>query len=65
MDEPPSALSVQLDAQISKLKKALHYWQMWEAEYEGLKEVLDGLADPLATHMVGSAIQTKQPDRSR
>jgi len=31
-----------LEENIEKLRKSLRHWQMWEAEYEGLKEeILD------------------------
>jgi unconventional prefoldin RPB5 interactor 1 len=56
MDEPPDSLSQQLEAKISKLKDALHYWKTWEAEYEGLKEELDEQEEPTAQEMVGSAV---------
>jgi hypothetical protein len=56
MDESPGSLSQQLDVKISKLNDALHYWRTWEAEYEGLKEELDGQEEPTAQEMVGSAV---------
>lgn len=36
---------LQLEENISKLKKSLQYWQTWEAEYEGLKEEISGLGN--------------------
>jgi unconventional prefoldin RPB5 interactor 1 len=30
-----------LEANITKLRKSLQYWQTWEYEYEGLKEELE------------------------
>jgi unconventional prefoldin RPB5 interactor 1 len=36
---------LQLEEQISKLRKALRHWQTWDAEYEGLKEELTRLKD--------------------
>jgi hypothetical protein len=59
MDEPPDSLSQQLEAKISKLKDALHYWKTWEAEYEGLKEELDEQVEPTAQEMVGSTVQAR------
>lgn len=32
-----------LENNVAKLRKALSYWQTWEAEHEGLKEELQGL----------------------
>jgi hypothetical protein len=52
MDESLGSLSQQLEAKISKLKDALHYWKSWEAEYEGLKEELDEQVEPSAQEMV-------------
>ena len=56
MDEPPDSLSQQLEAKISKLRDALHYWKTWEAEYEGLNEELDEQEEPTAQEMVGSTV---------
>lgn len=36
---------LQLEEQVSKLRKALRHWQTWDAEYEGLKEELGSLSD--------------------
>jgi len=38
-------LRVNLETSIEKLRKSLAYWQLWEAEYEGLKESLQALDD--------------------
>jgi len=38
-------LRLLLEENISKLRKALQYWQKWEVEYEGLKEELAGLPE--------------------
>ncbi|KAI9715460.1 MAG: hypothetical protein M1812_005936 [Candelaria pacifica] len=34
---------LRLEESISKLRKSLQHWQIWEAEYEGLKEEILGL----------------------
>ena len=36
---------LQLEENIGKLKKSLHHWQTWEAEYEGLKEEIHHLGE--------------------
>src|SRR6266511_1936100 len=36
---------LQLEEQISKLRKSLRHWQTWDAEYEGLKEELGNLSN--------------------
>jgi hypothetical protein len=51
-DDMEESLSQQLEAKISRLKDALHYWKTWEAEYEGLKEELEGKHEPSAQEMV-------------
>lgn len=33
---------LQLEESITKLRQALRHWQTWEAEYEGLKEEIEG-----------------------
>jgi unconventional prefoldin RPB5 interactor 1 len=33
-----------LETNIAKLRKALSYWQTWEAEHEGFKEELQSLS---------------------
>ena len=38
-------LRLQLEENVSKLRKSLQHWQTWEAEYEGLKEEIQGLRD--------------------
>lgn len=38
-------LRTTLEDNIQKLRKTLAYWQLWEAEYEGLKETLQALED--------------------
>ena len=38
-------LRSQLEENVSKLRKSLQHWQIWEAEYEGLKEEIQGLDD--------------------
>lgn len=38
-------LRMTLEENIHKLRKSLAYWQLWEAEYEGLKETLQILED--------------------
>lgn len=35
----------QLEDNVAELRKSLQYWQTWEAEYEGLREQLQGLGD--------------------
>jgi hypothetical protein len=54
MDDSPGSLAQQLEAKISKLKDALRYWKTWEAEYEGLKEELEGMEGLTAPEMVWS-----------
>jgi unconventional prefoldin RPB5 interactor 1 len=41
-------LRTALEGNIQKLRKSLAYWQLWEAEYEGLKETLQALEDGLS-----------------
>lgn len=36
---------MRLEANVAELRKSLQYWQTWEAEYEGLKEQIQGLGD--------------------
>lgn len=36
---------LRLEENVSKLRKSLQYWQTWEAEYEGMKEEIQGLDD--------------------
>ena len=36
---------LQLEENVSKLRKSLHHWQTWEAEYEGLREEIDHLGE--------------------
>jgi unconventional prefoldin RPB5 interactor 1 len=38
-------LRATLEENIQKLRKSLAYWQLWEAEYEGLKETVQSLED--------------------
>jgi unconventional prefoldin RPB5 interactor 1 len=38
-------LRTTLEGNIQKLRKSLAFWQLWEAEYEGLKETLQTLED--------------------
>ncbi|KAL9116483.1 MAG: hypothetical protein Q9187_006992 [Circinaria calcarea] len=33
------------EANVAELRKSLQYWQTWEAEYEGLREQIQGLGD--------------------
>ena len=33
----------QLEKNVADLRKSLKHWQTWEAEYEGLKEEIEGL----------------------
>ncbi|OBT72971.1 hypothetical protein VF21_07874 [Pseudogymnoascus sp. 05NY08] len=35
-----------LETQITQLRKALQTWQLWSAEYEGLKEEIEALSSP-------------------
>lgn len=49
-------LRITLEDNIQKLRKSLAYWQLWEAEYEGLKETLQALEDdssPADLHAAG------------
>ena len=34
---------LQLEENVAGLRRSLHYWQTWEAEYEGLKEEIIAL----------------------
>ncbi len=43
---------VELEANISKLRKSLRYWQTWEIEYEGLREEIASLPDGSNTNDV-------------
>lgn len=36
---------LQLEDNVTRLRKSLQHWQLWEAEYEGLKEEIEGLGD--------------------
>ncbi|QDS72081.1 hypothetical protein FKW77_003188 [Venturia effusa] len=38
-------LRATLEENLQKLRKSLAYWQLWEAEYEGLKETFQALED--------------------
>jgi hypothetical protein len=38
-------LRATLEENIQKLRKSLAYWQLWEAEYEGLQETVQSLED--------------------
>jgi unconventional prefoldin RPB5 interactor 1 len=38
-------LRLKLETNIAKLRKALSYWQTWEAEHEGLVEELEELGE--------------------
>ena len=33
----------ELEKNVADLRKSLKHWQTWEAEYEGLKEEIEGL----------------------
>ncbi|KFY44758.1 hypothetical protein V494_01328 [Pseudogymnoascus sp. VKM F-4513 (FW-928)] len=35
-----------LETQVTQLRKALQTWQLWSAEYEGLKEEIESLSSP-------------------
>ena len=35
-----------LEANVSKLRESLARWQLWEAEYEGLKEEITSVPQP-------------------
>ncbi|OJD36596.1 udp-galactose transporter like protein [Diplodia corticola] len=49
---------LRLEEQIARLRKSLQHWQTWDAEYEGLKEEIQGFKktpdgpDPTAADMV-------------
>ncbi|KAL0256712.1 hypothetical protein SLS55_009108 [Diplodia seriata] len=49
---------LRLEEQIAKLRKSLQHWQTWDAEYEGLKEEIQGFkkthdgTEPTAADMV-------------
>ena len=34
-----------LETNVTKLRTSLRHWQMWEAEYEGMKEEIAGLGE--------------------
>ena len=36
---------LQLEESIGNLKRSLHHWQTWEAEYEGLMEEIHDLGE--------------------
>ena len=45
-----------LEDNVAELRKSLQYWQTWEAEYEGLREQLQGLGDePTGQRLVRKA----------
>lgn len=49
---------LRLEEQVAKLRKSLQHWQTWDAEYEGLKEEIQGFkktpngSDPTAPEMI-------------
>jgi len=49
---------VQLENTVIDLRKSLQHWQIWEAEYEGLKEEISALgANPSSQKLVGNLSQ--------
>jgi len=49
---------VQLENNVIDLRKSLQHWQIWEAEYEGLKEEISALgANPSSQKLVGNLSQ--------
>ena len=36
---------LRLEENVAKLRESLQHWQTWEAEYEGMKEEIEGLSD--------------------
>lgn len=49
----------QLEKTVADLRKSLQHWQIWEAEYEGLKEEILALgADPPRKELVGTLFQS-------
>ncbi|TWU75261.1 hypothetical protein ED733_006018 [Metarhizium rileyi] len=36
----------QLEEHVNQLRKALHHWQTWDAEYEALKEEVEAVTEP-------------------
>ena len=41
-----------LETQITQLRKALQTWQLWSAEYEGLKEEIESLSSPTSEDLL-------------
>ena len=49
---------LRLEDNVAKLRKSLQYWQTWEAEYEGMKEEIEGLDDQ---HTDTELVMNSQP----
>ena len=49
---------LRLEDNVAKLRKPLQYWQTWEAEYEGMKEEIEGLDDQ---HTDTELVMNSQP----
>ena len=49
---------LRLEDNVAKLLKSLQYWQTWEAEYEGMKEEIEGLDDQ---HTDTELVMNSQP----
>jgi unconventional prefoldin RPB5 interactor 1 len=45
MGSSPDELQTSLESRAEKLRKALQYWQIWEAEYDACKEEISKLND--------------------
>ncbi len=43
--DPSEETRTSLESSVEKLRKALQYWQTWEAEYEACKEEISELGD--------------------
>jgi len=49
----------QLEKTVADLRKLLQHWQIWEAEYEGLKEEISALGEnPPRQRLVGALFQS-------
>lgn len=44
----------ELEASLLKLRGSLNHWRTWDAEYEGLKEELDELEEPVSENQIVS-----------
>ena len=48
-----------LEDNIQQLRKSLQHWQLWEAEYEGLKEEIVSLSDDQSAITIDQLVRHK------